>query len=135
MHEEAPAHAGASLGRVAGECAGDGQCGGSEHELGGDRAPHELFRAARRGAVAGGAGETGEYVAAVDGAERDDGAVVSVACSGASSSCTYGQWSRIIEAHDAARAQQSTRSPGVAPARGEVVVGLPLAGRPLQTLI
>jgi pimeloyl-ACP methyl ester carboxylesterase len=41
---------------------------------------------------------------------------------------------RIIAIHDSARAHQSTRPPGVAPARGEVVVDLPLAGRPLQTL-
>jgi len=42
---------------------------------------------------------------------------------------------RIIEIHDAARAHQPRRPPGLDPARGEVVVGLPLAGRPLQTLI
>jgi hypothetical protein len=42
---------------------------------------------------------------------------------------------RIIPIHEAARAHQSTRPPGVSRARGAVVVGLPLAGRPLQTLI
>jgi hypothetical protein len=41
----------------------------------------------------------------------------------------------IISMHDSARAHQPTRPPGVVPARGAVVVGLPLAGRPLQILI
>ena len=36
---------------------------------------------------------------------------------------------------DPARAYQPTRPSGALAARGAVVVGLPLAGRPLQTLI
>ena len=43
--------------------------------------------------------------------------------------------SPIISSHDSACVHQPTRLPGVVPARGAVMVALPLAGRPLQTLI